>query len=264
MERGLNRLFLIFQKNTLHMVRLIIAIIPARGGSKGIPQKNIKKLGEKPLIAYTIEEALRSKYLAHTYVSTEDPEIATISKKYGATVIERPSSLAEDSSKTISVILHAIDYLERNNIYPQIIVLLQPTSPLRNSEDIDTAIKLYLENECDSVISVCEPDNSPFWCFTFNGKYLHPLFDQRYINTQRQDLPMVFIPNGAIYISSPESIRRLESFYGERTIPYCMPPERSIDIDKPLDFVVAEVLIKKLYQGNLFFRCNDDATTSKN
>jgi N-acylneuraminate cytidylyltransferase len=203
-------------------------------------------LGEKPLIVYTIEEALRSKYLDHIFVSTEDPEIAYISKKYGASVINRPSTLAEDSSKIIDVILHSIEYLERNNIYPKIIVLLQPTSPLRNTEDIDAAIKLYLDNECDSVISVCEPDHSPFWCFFFNGKYLQPLFDKKYINTRRQDLPTIFMPNGAIYVSCPESIRRLKGFYGDRTIPYCMPPERSIDIDKPLDFIIAELLINKV------------------
>lgn len=227
------------------MVRSIIAIIPARGGSKGIPQKNIKKLGEKPLIVYTIEEALRSEYLDHVFVSTEDPEIAEISKKYGAEVIDRPSALAEDSSKTVDVILHAVEYLEKTDIHPRIIVLLQPTSPLRKKEDIDAAIKLFLDNECDSVISVCEPDHSPFWCFKFNGKYLRPLFDQRYKNIRRQDLPTVFMPNGAIYVSSPESIRKLEGFYGDRTIPYLMPPERSIDIDTPLDFIVAEVLVNK-------------------
>jgi len=227
------------------MVRSIMAIIPARGGSKGIPQKNIKKLGEKPLIAYTIEEALRSEYLDHVFVSTEDPEIAEISIKYGAEVIDRPSVLAGDSSKTVDVILHAVEYLEKNGIRPQIIVLLQPTSPLRNTGDIDAAIKLFLDNECDSVISVCEPDHSPFWCFTVNGKYLRPLFDQRYKNTRRQDLPTAVMPNGAIYVSSPESIRKLEGFYGDRTIPYCMPPERSIDIDTPLDFIVAEVLVNK-------------------
>lgn len=227
------------------MVKSIIAIIPARGGSKGIPQKNIKLLGEKPLIAYTIEEALKSKYLDHIFVSTEDQKIAEISQKYGSEVIERPSALSEDTSKTVDAILHAVEYLENKDIQPQIVVLLQPTSPLRNAEDIDAAIKLYLDNDCDSVISVCEPDHSPFWCFTFNGEYLQPLFDEKYDNTRRQDLPRVFMPNGAIYVSSPESIRRLKGFIGNKVIPYCMQPERSIDIDTPLDFTIAEVLINR-------------------
>ncbi len=225
------------------MVKSIIAIIPARGGSKGIPHKNIKNLGGEPLIAYTIGEALKSKYLDHIFVSTEDPEIAEISRKYGAQVIDRPPALAEDTSKTVDAILHAIEYVGREGIQPYIVVLLQPTSPLRNTEDIDAAVKLFLDNECDSVISVCEPDHSPFWCFTLNGEYLQPLFDTKFDNTRRQDLPKVVMPNGAIYVSSPESIRKYEGFYGDRIIPYCMSPDRSIDIDTPLDFTIAEVLI---------------------
>ena len=227
------------------MAKSIIAIIPARGGSKGIPRKNIKKLGSKPLIAYTIEEALKSKCLDHVFVSTEDPEIANISKEYGAQVIDRPPSLAKDTSKTVDAVLHAIEYLERDGIHPHTVVLLQPTSPLRDVEDIDAAVNLFLDNECDSVISVCEPDHSPFWCFTISGKYLKPILDKKFDDTRRQDLPRVVTPNGAIYISSPETIRRYKGFYGDRIIPYCMPPERSIDIDKPLDFTIAEVLINR-------------------
>ena len=227
------------------MAKSIIAIIPARGGSKGIPRKNIKKLGSKPLIAYTIEEALKSKCLDHVFVSTEDPEIANISKEYGAQVIDRPASLAKDTSKTVNAVLHAIEYLERDGIHPHTVVLLQPTSPLRDVEDIDAAVNLFLDNECDSVISVCEPDHSPFWCFTMSGKYLKPILDKKFDDTRRQDLPRVVTPNGAIYISSPETIRRYKGFYGDRIIPYCMPPERSIDIDTPLDFTIAEVLINR-------------------
>ena len=227
------------------MAKSIIAIIPARGGSKGIPRKNIKKLGSKPLIAYTIEEALKSKCLDHVFVSTEDPEIANISKEYGAQVIDRPASLAKDTSKTVDAVLHAIEYLEREGIHPHTVVLLQPTSPLRDVEDIDAAVNLFLDNECDSVISVCEPDHSPFWCFTISGKYLKPILDKKFDDTRRQDLPRVVTPNGAIYISSPETIRRYKGFNGDRIIPYCMPPERSIDIDKPLDFTIAEVLINR-------------------
>jgi CMP-N,N'-diacetyllegionaminic acid synthase len=227
------------------MVGSITAIIPARGGSKGIPRKNIQKLGGKPLISYTIEEALKSKYLDHVFVSTEDPEIAKVSKECGVQVIDRPTALAKDTSKTVDAILHAVEYLEGEGIRPRIIVLLQPTSPLRNAEDIDAAVKLFLGNECDSVIGVCEPDHSPFWCFTLSGKYLQPLFDKKFDNTRRQDLPRVVIPNGAIYVSSPEFIQKYGGFYGDQTIPYCMPPERSIDIDTPLDFAIVEALMNK-------------------
>lgn len=227
------------------MVGSIIAIIPARGKSKGIPRKNIKKLRGKPLIAYTINEALKSKYLDYVFVSTEDHEIATVSKECGAQVIDRPPSLADDSSITVDAILHAIDYLEREDIHPDIVVLLQPTSPLRIKDDIDAAIQLFLDNECESVIGVCEPEHSPFWCFTLNGKFLQPLFEKKYENMRRQDLPEVFMPNGAIYVSSPEFIRKNKGYYGDRIIGYFMPAERSIDIDTPLDFAIAEVLIRK-------------------
>lgn len=225
------------------MKHKIIAIIPARGGSKALPRKNVKLLLGKPLIAYTIESALKSKYVNKVVVSTEDEEIAEIAKLYGAEVIKRPKELAKDESPTIDVIFHAINALKVEN--SDLIVLLQPTSPLRTAEDIDNAIEFFLNNECESVISVCEVEHPPYWDFKIEGGHLKPLFGEEYLRMRRQDLPKVYVPNGAIYVSTPENLRRYKSFYCSKTIPYIMPPERSIDIDNEIDFMLAELLVRK-------------------
>jgi len=223
----------------------ILAIIPARGGSKTIPRKNIKLLNGKPLIYYTIKESIKSKYLGRIIVSTEDKEISEISKKYGAEVIERPEELAKDETPTIDVIFHVLQVIKAENFEPGLVVLLQPTSPLRNAQDIDNAIELFLKNDCESVVSVCEAEHSPYWSFEIENRYLKPIFGGKYLNMRRQDLPKVYTPNGAIYVSTPEILRKYKSFYCSKTIPYIMPPERSVDIDNEIDFMLAELLMRK-------------------
>lgn len=223
----------------------ILAIIPARGGSKTIPRKNIKLLNGKPLIYYTIKESIKSKYLGRIIVSTEDKEISEISKKYGAEVIERPEELAKDETPTIDVIFHVLQVVKAENFEPGLVVLLQPTSPLRNAQDIDNAIELFLKNDCESVVSVCEVEHSPYWSFEIENRYLKPIFGGKYLNMRRQDLPKVYTPNGAIYVSTPEILRKYKSFYCSKTIPYIMPPERSVDIDNEIDFMLAELLMRK-------------------
>jgi len=222
----------------------ILAIIPARGGSKTIPRKNIKLLNGKPLIYYTIKESIKSKYLGRIIVSTEDKEISEISKKYGAEVIERPEELAKDETPTIDVIFHVLQ-VQAENFEPGLVVLLQPTSPLRNVQDIDNAIELFLKNDCESVVSVCEAEHSLYWSFEIENRYLKPIFGGKYLNMRRQDLPKVYTPNGAIYVSTPEILRKYKSFYCSKTIPYIMPPERSVDIDNEIDFMLAELLMRK-------------------
>ena len=223
----------------------ILAIIPARGGSKTIPRKNIKLLNGKPLIYYTIKESIKSKYLGRIIVSTEDKEISEISKKYGAEVIERPEELAKDETPTIDVIFHVLQVHKAENFEPGLVVLLQPTSPLRNAQDIDNAIELFLKNDCESVVSVCEVEHSLYWSFEIENRYLKPIFGGKYLNMRRQDLPKVYTPNGAIYVSTPEILRKYKSFYCSKTIPYIMPPERSVDIDNEIDFMLAELLMRK-------------------
>ena len=223
----------------------IIAIIPARGGSKGIPRKNLRLLARKPLIAYSIETALKSKWIDRVIVSTEDEEIAEISREDGAEIIERPKEMARDDSPTIDAIFHALEVLKVENYEPDITILLQPTSPLRTVEGIDNAIKLFLDSDCESVVSVCEFKHSPYWSFKIEKGYLKSLFGDEYLRRRRQDLENVYMPNGAMYVSTPENLRKYKGFYCLRTIPYIMPPERGIDIDNEVDFMLAELLTKR-------------------
>ncbi len=221
----------------------ILAIIPARGGSERVPRKNIKLLSDKPLIAYTIEAALKSKYLDRTVVSTDDKEIARISKKYGAEIIKRPKKLAEDHITKEQVTEHTVRYLKRyKNYKPDIIIYLQPTAPFRNTDDIDNAVSLFLENKAKSLVSVSE--YSPYWCLKIEKKYLRPFFSWKYFKMRSQDLPKSYIPNGAIFISTPQVLQKYKSFYCNPILPYIMPKERSIDIDSQLDLMLAEEIIK--------------------
>lgn len=222
----------------------IISIIPARCGSKGISRKNIKLLAGKPLIAYTIEGALKSKYLNRVVVSTDDEEIEKISKKYGAEIVKRPSILAQDDSPTIDAVFHVFESLEIQSEKRTVVVLLQPTSPLRNSQDIDNAIDLFLKDECDSVISVRESEHPPFWAYKIDNQYLKPILENNYLKMRRQDLPKSYMPNGAIYISTVETLQEYRSFNSSNISPYIMPSIRSVDIDNELDFIVAESILK--------------------
>lgn len=223
----------------------ILAIIPARGGSKGIPNKNIKELNGKPLIAYTIENASESEFINQIVTSTENGVIGNFSIEYGAEVIIRPDELAGDKSPTINVIIHALNFLEKNGYLADLVVLLQPTSPLRTAKDIDNAIKLFLESECDSVVSVCEFGHSPYWSLRIDEGYLVPNFGYEYFMRRRQDMPLLYVPNGAIFISRPQNLKNSKSFFQGKVLPYIMPAERSIDIDNILDFKLAEVIIKE-------------------
>jgi len=223
----------------------ILGIIPARGGSKGLLRKNVAILCGRPLIAWTIEKALKSKHLDKVIISTESEDIIKISRKYGAEVIKRPKELARDSTPTIDVVFHILDIMKRANYNPNIIVLLQLTSPLRTTEDIDIAIELFLNRKCKSLVSVCEIEHSPYWNFRIEKGYLKSIFGEEYLKKRRQNLPKAYVPNGSIYISTPEILYNYKSFYSDETIPYIMPIERSIDIDNEIDFLLADILIKK-------------------
>ena len=221
----------------------ITSIITARGGSKGIPRKNIKLLNGKPVIAYSIEASTSNNLIKNTFVTTEDKEIAEISKKFNAEVIKRPDELAQDNSTSVDVILHALDYLEDKSKLPDIFVLLQPTSPLRSSNDITNAIELFKENECRGLVSVCAQDHGGMLNLSIDDGYLNHVSDKNHFQIRRQDLPQLYYPNGAIYITTPESMRKSKTFFPEKTIPYIMPQERSVDLDSELDFKFAEFLL---------------------
>ena len=225
----------------------ILAVIPARGGSKGIPGKNIKILLGKPLIAYSIHAALRSQTLHKTVVSTDDESIACIARQYGAEVpFLRPPYLSTDTATSVSVLQHAVKYLsDTNENAADIIVCLQPTSPLRSAEDIDQAVNLCLRTGADSVVSLCLAEHHPYWMKIVVGNRVHPLMevdDEKY--PRRQDLPPVYQPNGAIYVTRRKILLEEERLLGANTLAYVMPRERSIDIDTPIDLKLAELIMK--------------------
>jgi N-acylneuraminate cytidylyltransferase/CMP-N,N'-diacetyllegionaminic acid synthase len=229
------------------MKNKIIAIIPARGGSKGLPRKNIKPLAGRPLIYYTIYEALKSNYLDRIIVSTEDEEIAKISKDCGAELpFMRPKELAMDNTPTLPVLQHAIHYLEeKENYYPDIIVLLEPTSPLRNNKDIDSAIKKFIESRYNTVVTVCKVDYPPHWVYKLEGGKLKPFIKNGKKITRRQDAPDLYRLNGAIYVIKRDLIMIENKILCDNMDGVIMPLEKSIDIDSELDFFIAEKLMKE-------------------
>jgi N-acylneuraminate cytidylyltransferase/CMP-N,N'-diacetyllegionaminic acid synthase len=223
-----------------------VGVIPARGGSKGIRHKNTRYLAGKPLIAYTIEAALRSKTLRRVIVSTDDTEIAEVAKSYGAEVpFLRPAELAKDDTPSLLVVQHAVKYIEKDERRKlDVVVLLQPTSPLRNHEYIDDAVKKLLETGADSVITVCKVRHHPFSCFTFEGDRLFPFSRKGISVSRRQDLPEVYAENGAVYAVRRNVLLEQNSVYGKDTRAVVMPYEQSIDIDDYFDFFVAEMMLR--------------------
>lgn len=225
----------------------MIAIIPARGGSKGLPNKNIKYLAGKPLIAYTIEAAKKSKYIDRIIISTDSEEIGLVAESYGAEVpFLRPRHLASDDSKAIDTYFYTIELLKKEyDLAITDFIVLQPTSPLRTSDDIDSAIKLFRENKADSVISFCEASHPPIWAKKIRDQRVSDYFNETSGNKNRQEHENAFIPNGAIFIFNYQFLKTKGSYYSDNTIPYIMPIERSVDIDTLVDFEYAEYLIIK-------------------
>ncbi len=227
------------------MKKNILAIIPARGGSKGIPKKNLKILAGKPLIYYTIQAARESKYINSIVVSTDDEDIFHISESFDVEVIKRPENLSRDDSPTIDVIFHVLEQSKIRVHKPNIVVLLQPTSPLRTSSDIDAAIELFLQRDCDSVVSVVQNVHPPHWNLVLEEKYLKPLLGEQFFTKRRQELPETYLPNGAIFIAETKTLKMYRSFYCPKTIPFIMSIEKSVDIDSLFDLFIAEEIIKK-------------------
>ena len=225
----------------------VVGIIPARGGSKGIPRKNITLLAGKPLIAWTIQAVQLSLQMNRVVVSTEDEEIARIAKQHGAEVpFLRPTELAQDDTPGIAPILHAVKWLEKNEGYlPDLIMCLQPTSPLRSSEDIDAAIELAAQKNADAVVSVMPVDHHPDWmqCVDTDGRLTDFITHDRPA-TRRQDLPPVYALNGAIYLGRRTVLLEQESWYTDKTYAYIMPPERSLDIDTQWHLCLADLILK--------------------
>lgn len=230
------------------MNKFIIGIIPARGGSKGIKDKNIIELSGKPLIAYTIEAAFTSRMLSDFIVSTDSERIAEISMKFGANApFLRPEKLSGDKSSSIDVIKHSVAWYE-NEKKRRIddIILLQPTSPLRTSDDIDSSLAIFHEmREFDSLISCYDASSyHPRIMYKMNGIKMVPFLGQT-TNIRRQDFEKVYIRNGAIYISTRKLVMEEGRIIGDSPLGYIMPKERSLNIDEPHDLELAEFYINR-------------------
>ena len=227
---------------------LTLGIIPARGGSKGIPGKNIKQLAGKPLIYYTIKAAKESKLLDYFLVSTDDKKIADIAKRYGAEIpFLRPPELAQDETQTLQVLLHALRWAEKNkNCKFDYILTLQPTSPLRTSRDIDGAIELAKKNpKADSLTSVYDLGFPPQKLKKIIGNTLFDYYEEEIIGTPRQEYSTrLYKRNGAIYLTKRHTLLVGNTVLGSKIIPYIMPPEKSVDIDTIFDFELAKFLMK--------------------
>ncbi len=227
----------------------ILGVITARGGSKGIPRKNIKILAGKPLIAYTIEAAKASKYLTRCIVSTDDQEIADISLKFGADIpFIRPAELAQDQSTSIEVVQDVLRKLKQNNGDEyDYLMILQPTSPLRTAENIDACIKKIIDTEADSVMSMVELSDFSLKKLKKieNDKILSLIEDEGLQSTRRQDEQKVYKRNCAIYLTKTELVMAGDLF-GKISRPYIMSAESSIDINEPVDFGLAEFWLEKI------------------
>lgn len=209
----------------------ILSIIPARAGSKGLKDKNIVNLAGKPLLAWSIESSLKSKYINKTIVSSDDTKILEIAKKYGADILIRPKNLARDITPTEPVVEHVLQSIKNIKEY-NYLILLQPTSPLRSEIDIDSSIELLLEKKVSALISVKEIDNKILKAFINNTNgYLEGVSNNEFPFARRQDLPKVYMPNGAIYIIEINEFLRTKKLFSSKTIPYIMSDERSLDID---------------------------------
>ena len=224
----------------------VLGIIPARGGSKGVPRKNIRTVAGRPLIAYTIDAVKASKRLARFVVSTDDEEIATVARSHGCEVLHRPAELAADDTPMLPVVRHALEAVEADERKRfDYAIILQPTVPLRTGDDIDRALALLVETGADSVISV-------YQVFDHHPARMYRLVDGRLVSyapeppdRPRQDLPPVYHRNGAIYAFRRELIEETGTFMGPDTRPLIMPRERSINIDDELDLLLADLMLSR-------------------
>lgn len=225
----------------------VVAIICARGGSKGFPRKNLARLGGRPLIAWTIEAARGATHVDRVVVSTDDEEIAVAARGHGADVpFQRPAELATDATPGTASLLHAVQWLEQHQAYaPELVAYLQPTSPFRTSDDIDAAIDQLHAMKADAIVSVSPAEKHPYWMKRVDEQgWMHDFIQVQEPIERRQDLPPVYVLNGALYIVRRDVLLDTGSFYTERTAAYVMPPERSIDIDTAADFQRAAALVQ--------------------
>ncbi|MDD3269161.1 MAG: acylneuraminate cytidylyltransferase family protein [Syntrophomonadaceae bacterium] len=219
----------------------VLGIIPARGGSKTLPRKNVKVLAGKPLIAWTIEEARKSKYIDRLIVSSDDAEIIQVAKEWGGEVpFVRPAALAGDETPGIEPVIHALNTIGEKYDY---MILLQPTSPLRTVADIDGCIHYCIRKDAPVCVSVSAADESPYWMYTLSEqRKMYPLMPAAKLIDRRQNLPPVYVLNGAVYVAQTDYLLKTKSFISEETVAYIMPGDRSWDIDDEMDFLICDLI----------------------
>ncbi len=231
-------------------MKKILGLILARGGSKGIKNKNIKVFGNKPLIYWTINRALKSKLLTDVILSTDSKKIAIIGKKFGAAVpFLRPKKYAADNSSSIDAIEHAVNFLKKKRKSYDYIFLLEPTSPFRDENDIDKSIRKILHNNSESLISICRTEkHHPLFLFRKKNKnLLFPVEKSKKKYLRRQDIKPVYFIDGTIYISKTNILLKKRSFCHSKTIGYELPKWKSIEIDDNLDWLLAETIHNKIF-----------------
>jgi N-acylneuraminate cytidylyltransferase/CMP-N,N'-diacetyllegionaminic acid synthase len=219
----------------------ILAIIPARGGSKRLPGKNVKILGGRPLIAWTLQAALDSKVILETLVSTDDPAIAEVAERYGGVVPGlRPAHLATDTASSVDVVLHVLNDFETQHGAVDGVMLLQPTSPFRTAESIRQAVELFQQAPFRPVVSVCPASVHPAWCFRLEDEGMEPFMGWEPLLKRSQDLEPAFTLNGSIYLIAPQVLREQRRFLCSGTIPLVVPDgAESLDIDTEEDWNAA-------------------------
>lgn len=225
---------------------LVLGLVVARGGSRGLPRKNVLPLGGRPLIAWTVEAARGARALTRAIVSSEDGEILDRAREAGGeTPFVRPAAFASDTASSLDVALHALDWLAAHERqHPDVLVLLPATAPLRRARHIDEAVATLLgDATLEAVVAVTEADYPPYWMLTVTERRMAWLFPESGKVDRRQDLPAAFRPNGAIYAIRTAALRAQRTFYPRVTAPYVMPREESVNIDSALDFRLAELLL---------------------
>jgi CMP-N,N'-diacetyllegionaminic acid synthase len=228
----------------------ILAIVPARGGSKRLPGKNIKLLGGKPLINWTIEIAQGIPEICETLVSTDSPEIAFVAKEAGANVPWlRPAILSTDHANSVDVAIHALDWYEAEYGIVDGLLLLQPTSPFRTQVTIKHGIELFKSNDYQPVIGVSPVRDHPMWTFKMKNGYMVPFLEHNGFGLRSQNLETAFVANGSFYLISPEELRREKSFIGKRTLPLIIESQNEgIDIDTEWEFNLAQTIFNNFFE----------------
>jgi N-acylneuraminate cytidylyltransferase len=218
----------------------VLGVILARGGSKGVPRKNVLDLAGKPLIAWTIEAALGAECIDELILSSDDDEIMRVAREHGCSVpFRRPDTLAQDDSTSIDALLHALDQVPGYDY----VVLLQPTSPLRTAADVDAAVRACLSHEAPGCVTVTPAEEPPQWMFTLDAdRHLTPLFDD--IPMRRQEASDVYVLNGAVYVARVDWLRDTRTFLHDDVVAVPMPRKRSVDVDDAVDFAIAEALLR--------------------